>query len=369
MVGKTKRRIMLCCGALALFLTPLLAAENPIISMDLLPTVAYWAKGDTWLDAMNANLFVSLASKREGNVRGEVVLQGNSLDKTPSFDSIVHKAYLKARFPSFRLTAGKTRLSWGDGMLFNAGDVLYGSNSTSVSLTQAELRSSTNWLASVNYPLGFFSFAEAVVMPSETGVPIDMLFGARYYTTVKDIKVELGYATKKQKSTTVRVHKPYLSLQGNLGFDWYLSSSVAIPEAGDIAKETGESWMISAGIFHLVTLPADRSLTLRLELLSRPFGSWETSPVKDSDAALLFYPELVLSYSPSLSFSLRSIISPLDLSALSTFGMSWNIFDAFNLVGSISLATGDDGDLFAWSSTDTTKPASFSATIGSSWVF
>jgi len=135
--------------------------------------------------------------------------------------------------------------------------------------------------------------------------------------------------------------------------------------------------MISAGGFHLVTLPLDRSLTLRLDLLSRPFGEWETGPVSDNDAALLIYPEIVLAYSPSVSFSLRSIISPLDLSAMSTFGMSWNIFDAFKLIGSLSLSTGDDGDLFAWSptdpndptSSDPAKPASFSATIGSSWVF
>ena len=127
--------------------------------------------------------------------------------------------------------------------------------------------------------------------------------------------------------------------------------------------------MISAGVFHLVTLPLDRSLTLRLELLTRPFGSWETGPVADDTAAILLYPELMLSYSPSLSFSLRSIISPLDLSAKSTLGISWNIFDAFNLIGNISLSTGDDDDLFAWSSTVTTKPPSFSATVGSSWVF
>ena len=368
MVGKTRQRTILSCIAVVLSLSPLFSAENPVISMDLLPTVAYMAKGDTWIDAMNANLSVSLTSKREGNVRGEVVLQGSSLDTAPSFDSIVHKAYFKARFPSFRLTAGKTRLSWGDGALFNAGDVLFGSNDTSVSLTQAELRSTTNWLASVNYPLGFFSFAEVVVMPSETGVPIDMLFGARYYTTVKDIKVELGYASKNPEST-VRVHKPYLSLQGNLGFDWYVSSSVAIPVAGDIANESSESWMISGGLFHLITLPQDRSLTLRLEFLTRPFGSWKTGPVKDDDAALLLYPELALAYSPSLSFSLRSIISPLDVSAMSTLGMSWNIFDAFNLIGSISLATGDDDDLFAWNSSKPKPPASLSVTVGSSWIF
>ena len=373
MVGKKTKRITLSCLAMVIALSPLFSAENPVISMDLAPTVIYQAKNDSWADTMLADLSVSLVSKREGNVRGEVVLTGNSYEPVTSFDDIVHKAYFKARFPSFRLTAGKTRLSWGDGMLFNAGDVLYGSNDASVSLTQAELRSTTSWLASVNYPLGFFSFVEAVVMPSETEIPIDMLLGARYYTTVRDIKVEVGYATKTPGTTKSRLHKPYISLQGNLGFDWYLSSSLAIPVAGDIAKETGESWMISGGIFHLVTLPLDRSLTLRLEFLTRPFGKWIAGPVNDASAALLLYPELALTYSPSLSFSLRSIISPLDLSAMSTLGVSWNIFNAFNLIGSLSLATGDDGDLFYWSSVDQLDPnkakPSLSATIGCSWVF
>ncbi|MDD2297426.1 MAG: hypothetical protein PHX79_06385 [Sphaerochaetaceae bacterium] len=365
MVGKKK----LCIFILILLMTlsSLIATENPIVTMDLLPTLTYKAHSDSWGAFFNGDLSVALSSKREGNVRGEVVLKATTLTSITSLNDVLYKAYFRARFPSFRLTAGKTRLSWGDGMLFNAGDVLYGSNSTSVFLTKAELRSTTNWLASVNYPLGFFSFAEAVVMPSETNNPADILFGARYYTTVKDIKVEIGYATKTPKITTTRQHKPYLSLQGNLGFDWYLSSSLAIPEDGDIAKESSESWIISGGFFHLVTLPQERSLSLRLEFLTRPFGSWEIGPVSDDSAALLLYPELVLAYSPSLSFTLRSIISPLDLSAMSTIGVSWNVFEAFNLIGSLSLATGDDGDLFAWSSTDT--PASFSATVGSSWVF
>ena len=370
MVSRTKKhKIPFICFCL-LALSSLGAAENPVISMNLLPTVAYKANDDSWSEFMIADLSLSLSSKREGNVRGEVVLKGNSLETPSTFDDVLYKAYFKARFPSFRLTAGKTRLSWGDGMLFNAGDVLYGSNSTSVSLTQAELRSTTNWLASINYPLGFFSFAEAVVMPSETHDPSDMLFGARYYTTVKDIKVELGYVSKNP-AATVRVHKPYISLQGNLGFDWYLSSSVAIPVAGDIAQESGESWMISAGIFHLVSMPRDRSLTLRLEILARPLGTWKTGPVTDETAAILLYPELGFTYSPSLSFSLRSIISPLDISAMSSLGLSWNVFDAFSITGNLTLCTGNDGDLFAWSSTDPTKTGipSFSATVGSSWVF
>ena len=393
MVGKKK----LCIVTLVLLITlsSLGAAENPIVTMNLLPTLSYKVHSDLWETAFNGDLSVALSSKREGNVRGEVVLKANTLIPPKKLDDVLYKAYFKARFPSFRLTAGKTRLpwgdgvlfnagdvlykayfrarfpsfrltagktrlSWGDGMLFNAGDVLYGSNSTSVSLTQTELRSTTSWLASVNYPLGFFSFAEVVLMPSEATKPSDTFFGVRFYTIIKDIKVEGGYATMQESGE--RLHKPYLSLQGNLGFAWYLSTSVALPT-------TGDSWMISGGLFHLVELALDRSLTLRLEFLSRPFGSWEAGPVSDSSATLLLYPELVFAYSPSLSFNLRSIISPLDLSAMSTLGVSWNIFEAFNLIGSLSLATSDDGDLFAWSPTNPGKPASFSATVGSSWIF
>ncbi|MDT4760992.1 hypothetical protein [Sphaerochaeta sp. PS] len=362
MVGKHSRHVLLALALVAL--TPLFASGNPVIGMDLLPTLSYSAQEDSWTDQVVANLTLTLSSKNEGNVRGEVVLKGNNLSVPTSFDDVVHKAYFKARFPSFRLTAGKTRLSWGEGMLFNAGDVLYGDNSASVSLTQAELRSTTSWLASVNYPLGYFSFAEAVVMPSETQTPTDLFLAARYYTTVKGLKMEAGYATRKPLGEA-RVHKPYLSLQGNVGFDWYLSSSLAIPEEGAFLEESKESWLVSGGIFYLQRLPHERSLTLRLEALTRPFGDWKTHSVKDADAALLFYPELSLAYSPALSFSLRSIISPLDLSARATFSTIWNVFEAFNLVGSISCDAGNAGDLFPWNSTG----SSLSVTVGSSWVF
>ncbi len=340
---------------LLITLSSLGAAENPIIEMNLLPTLTYKANSDAWDTFFNGDLSLSLSSNREKDVRGEVVLKANTLTPITKLDDVLYKAYFKARFPSFRLTAGKNRLSWGDGMLFNAADVLYGSNDTSVSLTQAELRGSTDWLVSVNYPLGFFSFAEVVLMPPDSNKMSDTFFGARYYTLIKDVKIEGGYATVE------RLHKPYLSLQGNLGFDWYLSTSIALPT-------TGDSWVISAGVFHLVQLASERSLTLRLEFLNRPLGSWEAETISDSNVALLLYPELVFAYSPFLSFTLRSIISPLDLSAMSTFGINWNAFDAFNLIANISLATGEDEDLFFWRSA-IGSPPSFSVTIGSSWIF
>ena len=78
MVGKTTKQIILTCMAVLLALSPLLAAENPVITLDLLPTMTYKANDDTWSDDSTvADLTLTLASKREGNVRGEVVLKGN----------------------------------------------------------------------------------------------------------------------------------------------------------------------------------------------------------------------------------------------------------------------------------------------------
>ncbi len=89
------------------------------------------------------------------------------------------KAYIKVRFPSFRLTAGKSRLSWGDGFVFNSGDILSGSTDTDVDLTTSEVRDETYWLSSVQIPLENFSFLEAVVLPQAgTGELIEIAAGA-----------------------------------------------------------------------------------------------------------------------------------------------------------------------------------------------
>jgi hypothetical protein len=156
-------------------------------------------------------------------------------------------------------------------MLFNAADILYGSSSVSVDLTQAELRSKTDWMISVNYPLGFFSFAEAVFLPSMTGKAQDMGVGGRFYANVGETKVEGGYLTKVE---TTRVHKLYTSLQGNIGPDWHLASSITIDQSNPSASDIQKSWMISGGLFHMQYLDGDRNLSLRLEMLSRPFGTW-----------------------------------------------------------------------------------------------
>lgn len=341
------------------------AAQNPVVEMNLISLTAYQLDSQDLMQGMGMDLKVSLPSENSGNVRGEVALRTtyNSLVPTPiaSVDDIIYKAYLRARFPSFRLTAGKTRLSWGDGMLFNAGDILYGSSSVSVDLTQAELRSKTDWMVSINYPMGFFSFVEAVVLPPMTEKAEDMGMGLRFYTNAGETKIEGGYLTKDESG---RVHKFSASLQGNIGPDWYFASSIAINQANPNASDIQESWMISGGLFHMQYLSGDRNVSLRLEILSRPFGTWKFASQSEESCALLLYPELVYSPTGSLSYSLRAILSPLDLSTLVTAGASWSVFEGFSLMANISAPFGESGDLFNWD-----ESSAAALTLGASWIY
>ncbi|WP_320122660.1 hypothetical protein [uncultured Sphaerochaeta sp.] len=354
--------LFLCIGM------ALSAAENPVVEMQLLSAISYTPNTSQWNETMAPSLSLSISSERSGNVRGEVVLKTpnpmlfSTASASDIYEEILHKAYFKARFPSVRLTAGKTRLSWGDGMLFNAGDVLYGSNDTSVTLTQSELRSETGLLVSLNYPLGFFSFAEAVVLPSPDMQIEHMGGGARLYTTVQETKVEAGYLTSYESE---RLHKPYISLQGNIGPDWYLSSSLAIPQSGDIGGKTLDSWVITGGLFHIQYLEDDKNLSLRLEFLTRPAGNWKLESQSDADCPLLLYPEVVYTPSSSLSWSLRTIISPLDLSFNTTLGANWSVLEGFSLLGFLSAPFGETEDLFSWDG----PTSRASLTLGASWIF
>ncbi len=357
MVG---RRLLLAFILISCSLFVIGAAQNPVVEMNLLTAFTYTPSTQQWGNGLIPDLKLTFSSENSGNVRGEVSL-GTPAVATPTVDDFIRKAFLRARFPSFRLTAGKTRLSWGDGMLFNAGDILYGSSSVSVDLIQTELRSKTDWMVSVNYPLGFFSFIEAVYLPGKTGKVQDMGGGARFYTNVGETKIEGAYLTKDE---TGRVHKLATSLQGNIGPDWYLASSITIDQANPSASAIQKSWMISGGLFHMQYLSGDRNLSLRLEMLTRPFGTWKFASQGEASCALLLYPELVYSPASSLSFSLRAILSPLDISTLLTAGASWSVFEGFSLIANIAAPFGESGDLFNW---DGSSAAALS--LGATWIY
>ena len=270
------------------------------------------------------------------------------------------RAYVKSRFPGFRITAGKTRIGWGDGFVFNSADVIFGSTDPLVDLTATEIRTETRWLASLNIPIERFSFFEITAAPPamsmngglpQIGKMENFSAGGRIYGKIGEIKSEAGYWFDNSEGKLI--HKPYIALQGNLISDWYLNASASLAGTGDFEQIFKDSLNISGGLFHIISINSISSLSLRFETLCRPFLSWSEQPAGTGgirrDYALLLYPELNYKADDSLSLYLRSVVSPLDISAMLTAGTSWNIFEGYTLSFAAVVNIGDGDDVFSFS--------------------
>lgn len=344
---------------------------NTLMRTRDLASEEYWAFG------LAGKAGLSVKSSGNRNVRADLALDFNFPDLSGIPVITLQKAYVKAKFPSFRITVGKTRLGWGDGFVFNSGDVVFGSISPQVSLLGSEVRTDTDWLTSVNVPLGRFSFVEALVRvppmifdpvtmtPLGLGNVKDLGAGGRLYTKLGNVKVEAGYyfdgadvsALDLKHTSDIEslafdaYHRPYLSLQGNLGADFYLNSSVALPAGNNdvLADVAKDSFNISFGLFHMIEVGYDNSLTLRIESVFLPFLNWSEDDGPAGTYALLLYPEIGLAIGSTVNLSVRSVISPIELSSMITGGFSWNVFEGFNLLMYGNFLVGDGDDTFSWS--------------------
>lgn len=206
-----------------------------------------------YLNHYTPDIELSLASATHGSVRGEIRVRVPPALGGTTWDAYISRAYLRARLPHLRLTMGKSALSWGDGFLFNAADV------PSRRFDQSGLSPGFDslWLTSLYVPFGGFDFVEVVVLPTLDGS--DFGGGARLYLGRGALKTEAGYVYKE------RLHCPYVSLQGHLGLDWWLSSSLDISDSIDEMR-------ISGGIVHSMHLMGGRTLSMRVEALGTPIG-------------------------------------------------------------------------------------------------
>jgi hypothetical protein len=325
---------------------------------------------------------LDLQSVGNENVRGFLQLDAWAGE---GFALALPRAYVKVRLPWFRLTVGKTRVSWGEGFLFNAGDVVFGSMGLLAGgLSESVLRDETTWLAAFYVPLGAFSYLEGALVPWEpvaaagdplglTGAgaletdltllldpvaPGELAGGLRGVFRIGGAKLEAGYFGSGRAGE----HRPYLSLQGHLGVDWYLAGAFVIPTAGAAWGSWAEWIELSAGAFSLHNLPGGRSLSVRLEAAVRPGMRWQEAEGAEAvalgDAALAgvpppqyglyLFPEVAFSPTDTLSLQARALISPLDGSALSMVGGSWSVYQGLSLFTYLSIMGGDGNDLYAW---------------------
>lgn len=260
----------------------------------------------------------------------------------------IDKAWIKFRYPLLRVTLGKNRITWGEGAVFNAGDVIFDDYinpltdaGDEVDLTADELKSLNRTMGLVTFPLGRFSFFEMIYLPYDFLSELDLTavamrqepeaknldqnsYGGRYVTRLGGVKLEGGYIFNGDSYK----HKPYLSIEGTLGVDYHLSSSAYI----DGSNKEFDDWRISGGIFYLFELEDDKTLTLRLETMVKPDNSSEQFQL---------YPEI--SYIPNEEWALflRSIINPLDIVTESTFGLNWKTYPGFT-IGSFFTLSWDD---------------------------
>ncbi|MBN1524660.1 MAG: hypothetical protein JW904_09265 [Spirochaetales bacterium] len=311
------------------------------------PAMTFLAQGDVGFKAVMVP-----------DVKAEVVFTAAFMDTlvTPPED-ILKKAYIKTKFESLRLTAGKTRVSWGDGFVFNAGDVIFGSMTPVADLSASLLRDSTDWMIDLYYPLGDFSFIETILLPySPLRTPGDLLvsayelrYGGRIVTKVFDMKLETGYLFRNDTAA----HIPYIGVQGNLFFDVFLNASMDIPAINPSQADIQNGLAVAAGLFRMFSFEDGSSLVIRCEAASYPFGIWnETDAAGDpltDRFGLLLYPEIAYAPMDILSFQLRGMINPIDSSGMVMVGTTFSIYQGFDILAYTWVMYGDtDDSFFGW---------------------
>jgi hypothetical protein len=388
--GRYARRARLAFAAVLMLAAlataaPAFAEMQQTVRLDLYNVVSGDAAGGPWTFGGAGKARLDFRSTGNRMVQGRLVVDAAVSDAPLTFFDI-SRASVRFRFPvgeeyMFRVTAGKERLSWGDGVYFNAGDLIFGSSTERADFIGETLRDETAWLLSGYFPMGQFSFFEAVLLPPQTfayemdpavfadpdtfmstmaaallpgGDISETAGGFRFQFKPGQLKVEPGYLFKGKTNT----HNPYLSLQGHLLADWYISASTALDgNAADgeaLADSAWEGFTLSFGLLHIARPGRDSTLSLRLEGLLRP----------GAEHQLLLFPELLFSPSSTVNTWLRSEISMEDFSAMVIPGVSWNVFQGFSMLANASVQLGEGGSRFSWD-----NQRAFALTTGVSYIY
>ncbi|OQX29611.1 MAG: hypothetical protein B0D92_02785 [Spirochaeta sp. LUC14_002_19_P3] len=338
---------------------------------------AYRGRGEGWYYGLSGLADLRFVSAGNKNMKAQAALEFSPRDVSSGLEESapmvsLKRLWFKANFPSWRLTAGKTKVAWGNGFVYNSGDVLFGSLSPNLDLTQSAFRDDTAFLMAFNVPLGRFSYLEAVVLPPELVYAnsryevqsIDKISGGmRFFFPVGGFRLEGGYIYKGDKKTAYDMlgHRPYLSFHGHVGVDVYGAVSLAAGYdstlSGDDNRDTWEEISrtvnFSLGLFHQFQVGLDGTLGLRFEALVMPWQEWSRMNFTELTAGsglygIMIYPEVSWNFRSAWTVSLRSLISPVDGSARLTAGVNWQVFQGFTLMGYVTANIGGRDALFAW---------------------
>ncbi|MCF7915209.1 MAG: hypothetical protein K9L66_08585 [Spirochaetaceae bacterium] len=390
-ITAVRGRAALAAVVLLLLLSSTASAESiTTVKLELFDSVQRSAAG-SWLHSGAGSASIKIDQTGNRNVRSQFELSAAILPNNTGVDSLqtISRAYGKFRFESFRGVIGKAPFSWGEGLIFNAADEIFG-RGTGANLMQQEFTDPSAWITSLSRYFGPFSFVEVLVNPGLLEIDPDgesessllaavgsaqpagleeTRAGVRLVTKPGGIKLEGGYLfdgrdgiTESPAPTALQsadfYHRLYLSLQGNLWLDWHVSGSLELPDPEHIADSVPSTlWrgqLYTAGVYSMLPVGYDDTLSFRVEARVYPAGSWsQDHSAGYPDYGIFNYGEVNYDFGGGFSILGRTLVNPIDLSARFTPGFSWNLFQGFTLLGFATVQTGEPRDTYAWEAADT----------------
>ncbi|MBN2735604.1 MAG: hypothetical protein JXR70_01395 [Spirochaetales bacterium] len=355
------------------------------ITLDLSNTFTRDAKDNYYLlPGGKASMSFEMDSDR--NIKGGIEL---SLDAGLSFPLVLDRLFIKARFDDLRLTMGKTRLPWGRGFFFNAGDIIWDSTSLVTDLAAQEFRTDASFLFSPYFSLGRFTFLEAVVltpdidpvdmaaaqlagMPPELPLSHELRAGLHGQTKFFGADIEAAYLFEGAHVIDEADHKAMVSLFLSPYMDLYASVSSRLPQSLGDSESYGEVFydnlQFSFGTFYSHSFESGASLSGRLETLLFPSKEFKALSIDERAAgdtyALYLYPEISFAPEPIMQFFLRAILSPVDLSTIIMLGGNFETYQNLVFYIASSLMLGEEEDLFCFENN-----GGFSIKTGISYVY